>query len=65
MQVAFTGEYDKSKFDGLDVVSSAKQGSVSTLIVRGDKAECRKTLEAASPLLLGSGADDAGGDLHL
>ncbi|HPF88754.1 MAG TPA: ABC transporter ATP-binding protein [Candidatus Limiplasma sp.] len=52
MQVAFTGEYDQTKFDGLDIVSFNKQGSVSTLIVRGDKTECRTKLETLSPLLL-------------
>jgi len=52
MQVAFNGEYDASKFEGLDILSLHKQGSVSTLIVRGDKAESRRKLEAMEPLLL-------------
>lgn len=52
MQVAFSQDYDKSKFDGLDIVSFAKLGSVATIIARGDKAQCRQTLEAMNPLLL-------------
>ncbi|MBN1777618.1 MAG: ABC transporter ATP-binding protein [Clostridiales bacterium] len=52
MQVAFLDEYDKSKFEGLDIVSFTKLGSVSTLIVRGSKAEYLKKLEAMEPLLL-------------
>jgi len=52
MQIAFLDEYDKTKFAGLDIVSFNKQGSVSTLIVRGDKLETRAKLEALSPLLL-------------
>ena len=52
MQVAFSGEYDKSKFKGLDIVSFEKLGSVSTLIVRGDKMKSQKKLEAMEPLLL-------------
>ena len=52
MQVAFLEEYDKSKFEGLDIVSFSKLGSVSTLIVRGDKAQYQKKLEMMKPLLL-------------
>jgi ABC-2 type transport system ATP-binding protein len=52
MQVAFMDEYDKSKFDGLDIVSFSKLGSVSTLIVRGSKLEYQKKLEKMEPLLL-------------
>ncbi len=52
MQVAFTEEYDKSKFGELDVVSFKKQGSVSTLIVRGERTANRDRLEAMAPLLL-------------
>ena len=52
MQVAFVEEYDKSKFEGLDVVSFKKQGSVATLIVRGEKTVSRDKLEAMEPLLL-------------
>ncbi|HPJ01831.1 MAG TPA: ABC transporter ATP-binding protein [Candidatus Limiplasma sp.] len=52
MQIAFAEQYDKDKFEGLDIVSFAKLGSVSTLIVRGEKMECQKKLEAMDPLLL-------------
>jgi ABC-2 type transport system ATP-binding protein len=52
MQVAFREEYDKAKFDGLDIVSFQKQGSVSTLIVRGSKTESQQRLESMAPLLL-------------
>ncbi len=52
LQVAFLEEYDKSKFDGLEMLSYHKQGSVSTLIVRGEKMECRAKLQALNPLLL-------------
>jgi len=52
MQVAFLDEYDKSKFEGLDIVSFSKLGSVATLIVRGDKAKYQKKLSAMEPLLL-------------
>jgi ABC-2 type transport system ATP-binding protein len=52
MQVAFSGDYGKSKFKELDIVSFAKLGSVSTLIVRGDRAAAQKALEAMEPMLL-------------
>ena len=52
MQVAFLDAYDKARFDGLDIVSFEKLGSVSTLIVRGDKAACKQKLEGMDPLLL-------------
>jgi ABC-2 type transport system ATP-binding protein len=52
LQVAFSDEYDKTKFAGLDILTLNKQGSVSTLIVRGDRAACRARLEAMEPLLL-------------
>jgi ABC-2 type transport system ATP-binding protein len=52
MQVAFSDEYDRSKFGGMDILSLRKQGSVSTLIVRGDKMEIRRKLGAMEPLLL-------------
>ena len=52
LQVAFTQEYDPSMFEGLDVLNLDRQGSVSTLIVRGEKEKCRAMLAAKSPLLL-------------
>jgi len=52
LQVAFTQAYDQSLFAGLDVLSQNRQGSVTTLIVRGDKAKSRAMLADKSPLLL-------------
>ncbi|MFH1879999.1 MAG: ABC transporter ATP-binding protein [Bacillota bacterium] len=52
LQVAFTEEFDKRMFEGMDMLSYGRLGSVATLIVRGDKAACRQKLEAMSPLLL-------------
>lgn len=52
LQVAFAGEYDKSAFDGLDLLNVSRQGSVSTLIVRGDKEKSRALIAAKAPLLL-------------
>ena len=52
LQVAFAGEYDNRAFAGLDVLNVSRQGSVSTLIVRGDREKSRALLAAQAPLLL-------------
>ena len=52
MQVAFNEEYDRSRFQELDILSFAKQGSVANVIVRGNREECAKRLSAMSPILL-------------
>lgn len=52
LQVAFSGSYDANMFEGLDVLNISRQGSVSTLIVRGDKEKSRALLTAKAPLLL-------------
>jgi len=52
LQVAFAEEYDDSVFEGLDVLTKNRQGSVTTLVVRGDKAQSRAMLAEKDPLLL-------------
>ncbi len=52
LQVAFMQEYDQSMFAELDVLSQNRQGSVTTLIVRGDKDKSHALLSQKSPLLL-------------
>ncbi|MEG1524148.1 MAG: ABC transporter ATP-binding protein [Clostridia bacterium] len=52
IQVAFDDAYDRRKFDGLDILSFNKQGSVSNLIVRGNREESHTRLTALSPILL-------------
>ena len=52
LQVAFRDEYDASWFEGLDVLANTRQGSVSTLVVRGDREKARALLAQKSPLLL-------------
>ena len=51
VQVAFTEAYDKSKFDGISILSYSKHGSVASLIVRGDRAETEAKIKAMQPLL--------------
>ena len=52
LQVAFNHPYDKNEFAGIDLLSYSRQGSVSTLIVRGNREKTREILAAKSPLLL-------------
>ncbi|MBQ9949190.1 MAG: ABC transporter ATP-binding protein [Clostridia bacterium] len=53
VQVAFHGEYDKSVFDKTEIetVSFQKHGSVSVLIVRGDREKTAKLIQEMNPVL--------------
>lgn len=52
VQTAFAQAYDKRLFEGIDLLSFQKHGSVSNLIVRGDREEVTARLRLHSPLLL-------------
>ena len=52
LQVAFDRPYDKAEFEGIDLLAYERQGSVSTLIVRGDRDKARALIASKAPLLL-------------
>lgn len=54
MQVAFTEEYNQSKFDVLDInIRNYKQsGSVANLIIRGEKDMIATQIRRLNPLIL-------------
>ena len=52
IQIAFNEKYDKSRFEGVEMLSYTQMGSVSTFIARGDKEQVTATLRALSPVLL-------------
>ena len=52
VQVAFTDEFDKTSFPGLEILSFIKQGSVANMIIRGDSGKAKVAIAAKSPLLL-------------
>lgn len=52
VQVAFKAEFDIRVFDGIEVVSFTKQGSVALAIVRGEREKVRQKLIAQDPLLV-------------
>ncbi len=52
VQVAFAGDYDDSYFEGLDIVRSTRHGSVTNMIVMGDRDEAVNRLSVHNPMLL-------------
>lgn len=52
VQIAFDHAYDHTVFSGFDVLNFTKHGSVSNLIVRGDREAVTQSLRTQSPVLL-------------
>lgn len=52
VQIAFSDDYDQSRFEGIEMLSFIKKGSVSNLIVKGDRDEVRAKLATLCPILL-------------
>ena len=52
IQIAFAEDFDRSKFEGIDVVNFSKHGSVANMIVKGDRQETVDKLSAMGPAIL-------------
>ncbi len=52
VQIALNQEYDKSAFEDIDMLHFSKKGSVSNMIVRGNKEETIAKLKAHMPVIL-------------
>lgn len=52
VQTAFGDDYGRERFEGLDIADFKKQGSVASLIIRGNRSEIMSSLKARKPLLL-------------
>ena len=52
IQIAFREEYTKDLFAGLDILYFVKHGSVSKMIVKGDREETVSRLSALHPVIL-------------
>ena len=52
IQIAFNFDYDRSLFEGIDLVAFQKNGSVASLIVKGEREEITARLSTLSPVLL-------------
>lgn len=51
-QLAFKDEIDESFFDQFDVMHKSREGSVYTLVIRGDKEEIVKKIQELKPIIL-------------
>lgn len=52
IQIAFSDEYDRSKFEDIDIVSFHKSGSVTNMIVKGEREVTVEKLSMLQPLIL-------------
>ena len=52
VQVAFSEAYDKSKFEGIEMLSYTQLGSVATFIARGEREAVTEKIRNLSPVLL-------------
>ena len=52
VQIAFSSPYDKEKFQGIDIVHFVKHGSVSNMIIKGDRDETIAKLSAMNPNIM-------------
>lgn len=52
VQIAFNKEYDKSLFEGIEIINFNKKGKISSLIIRGNKDETVKKLNALNPNII-------------
>lgn len=52
VQIAFGEAYDRTRFDGIEMLDYSQKGSVATFIARGDREEFRLMLQGMHPLVL-------------
>ncbi len=52
VQVAFNLDFDRSLFDGIEILDYSQKGSVANFIVRGDREETSAKIRAMAPVLL-------------
>lgn len=55
VQVAYSEEYDRTRFEGIDgmeVMHFSKQGSVANIIVRGDRENVVRIISSTHPILV-------------
>lgn len=52
IQIAFTSDYGREKFDKLNIIQFVKHGSVANMIVKGGKEETVEYLRVMNPILL-------------
>lgn len=52
LQISLKDDFDKDAFEGLDILSFNKTGSVAKIIIKGEREECEKILREKNPIIL-------------
>ena len=52
IQIAFASPFDRNSFEGLDISTFTKQGSVAQMIVKGDCEKILESLRKMNPIIL-------------
>jgi ABC-2 type transport system ATP-binding protein len=52
VQVAFNYAYDKTRFEGMDIIAYSQKGSVANIIMRGDRDAVYEHIAGMQPILL-------------
>lgn len=52
VQISLKEEFDKDTFKDLEVLSFSKTGSVAKIIIKGERENCEKLLQAKDPIIL-------------
>ena len=52
IQAAFNRDFDRTTFEGIDIIHFVKHGSVASVIARGDREQAMEVLKAKEPTLL-------------
>ena len=52
VQIAFEDDFDKSRFEGIEILDFRKSGSVATMIVKGNSSQAAAVLREMNPLLM-------------
>lgn len=52
VQISLKKDFDKNTFNNLEVLNFKKNGSVATVIIKGEREDCEKKLNALKPIIL-------------
>ena len=52
IQVAFDHEFDRTLFEGINILEFSKKGSVANIIIRGDREKAERLILEKNPVLL-------------
>ena len=52
VQISLKDDFDKDSFKGLDILSFSKTGSVAKIIIKGEREDAEKLLQAKDPIIL-------------